>query len=135
MRTLVLAPALLLAACAGGSDPAPAAPPDARPDVAAALLPAFSERPADAVVIDVRTPPEWAGGTIAGAERVNLLQPDFAGRVEALGIDHDAPVYLYCRSGSRSGRAEAALREAGFTRVVNAGAYSTLVAQGAATEE
>ena len=106
MRTLVLAPALLLAACAGGSDPAPAAPPDARPGVAAAPLPAFSERPAHAVVIEVRKPPEWAGGTIAGAERVNLLQPDFAGRVEA-----------------------------GFTRVVNAGAYSTLVAQGAATEE
>lgn len=130
MRLLLLLPALFLAACAGGSDTTPAAGSDA-----VEALPPFSSRPDDAVVIDVRTPAEWTGGTVAGAERVNVLQPDFAGRVEALGVGKDAPVYVYCRSGSRSGRAEAALREAGYTRVVNAGGYSALVSGGAETEQ
>lgn len=132
MRTLLLAPALLLAACAGADEPAPST------DVAVAApdhaLPPFAERPDDAVVIDVRTPPEWMGGTVQGAERVNWLQPDFAERVEAAGVAKDAPVYLYCRSGARSGKAEAALREAGYSRVANAGAYGDLVAAGAPTE-
>ena len=133
MRLLLLAPVLLLAACAGGSDTAPATSADTAG--AAAAMPAFADRPDDAVVIDVRTPPEWAGGTVAGAERINLLQPDFAGRVEALGLAKDTPLYLYCRSGARSGRAEAALREAGYTRVANAGGYGDLVAAGAEVED
>ena len=134
MRPLLLVPALLLAACANGPDPSATESGSVRAEAVDAP-PAFASRPADAVVIDVRTPAEWSGGTIAGAQRVNLLQPDFVGRVEALGLDKDAPVYLYCRSGSRSGRAEAALREAGYTRVVNAGGYRSLVSAGADVEE
>ena len=136
MRAFLLSSVLVLAAC-GGSDTAAdgSAPAEGVAQAAPAeALPPFAERPADAVVIDVRTPPEWVGGVVAGAERVNWLQPDFAERVAAAGVAKDAPVYLYCRSGARSGKAEAALREAGFTRVANAGAYGALVDAGAATE-
>ena len=36
-------------------------------------------------------------------------------------LDKDAPVYLYCRSGRRSGIAMDALQEAGYRNAVNIG--------------
>ena len=37
--------------------------------------------------------------------------------------DKDAPIYLYCRSGRRSGIALEALQQAGFTNVLNLGGF------------
>jgi len=88
----------------------------------------FGSRPADALVVDVRTDGEWAGGHLAGAVHVPL-----GGGFEAAmaGYDRDRPVYLYCASGARSGRAASILEGMGFTRVVNAGGFSSLAAAGA----
>ncbi len=47
--------------------------------------------------------------------------------------DKDAEIYVYCRSGRRSGIAKAALDEAGFTRVVNAGGLEDALKKAAET--
>ena len=60
-------------------------------------------------VLDVRSPREYATGHLAGAINVDIHGPDFAGEVDRLAdagvLSTEAPVYLYCRSGARSGRA------------------------------
>ena len=66
------------------------------------------ERDLAAPVLDVRTPAEFASGHVKGAINVDVMAPDFATRVEALltrgTLQKDGTVYLYCRSGNRSGR-------------------------------
>jgi rhodanese-related sulfurtransferase len=82
-------------------------------------------------VIDVRTPEEVAEGMIAGALAINLQASDFRTRIAEL--DRDGSYLLYCRSGNRSAQAAAIMAELGFTDVVDAGGYESLVAAGAAT--
>ncbi len=68
-------------------------------------------------LIDVREPHEYTGelGHVPGSELVPLAQVTAAAR----DWDRDADLILICRSGARSGRAAAALAEAGFRRVMN----------------
>jgi rhodanese-related sulfurtransferase len=63
-----------------------------------------------AQVIDVRTDHEWEVGRIAGATHLPL--DELAQR--AGEIDKDRPVVLYCRGGTRSTMATAALADAGY---------------------
>ena len=85
-----------------------------------------------ATVVDVRTDEEYASGHVAGALHANVLGDQFEQRMAAL--DRDAPVYLYCASGVRSGRAARVLEGMGFQRVVNAGGIGDLEAAGAPIE-
>jgi phage shock protein E len=71
-----------------------------------------------AKLVDVRSADEFAEGHIEGA--INIPVDDIAARTAELG-DKSQPVVLYCRSGKRSARAAATLREAGFTKVENLG--------------
>ncbi|HTT95152.1 MAG TPA: rhodanese-like domain-containing protein [Solirubrobacterales bacterium] len=68
---------------------------------------------AGAQLIDVRADHEWEAGRLPGATHIAL--PELAGRVGE--IDKDRPVILYCRGGSRSDMATAALAEAGYDAV------------------
>ncbi|HEX2707025.1 MAG TPA: rhodanese-like domain-containing protein [Solirubrobacterales bacterium] len=63
-----------------------------------------------AQVVDVRTDHEWEVGRIAGASHLPL--DELAER--AGEIDPERPVLLYCRGGSRSTMAAAALAIAGY---------------------
>lgn len=68
-------------------------------------------------LVDVREPHEHAEFNIGG-----LLLP--LGHVQTLQIEEiedfkNEPVYLYCRSGNRSGQACHILSAAGFTNVIN----------------
>lgn len=94
-----------------------------------------AQRDPSAPVLDVRTPSEFASGHLRGALNVDVLSADFGKRVEALlskgTLKKDATVYLYCRSGNRSGQAEGMLRRMGFTETVNVGAIGALKAAGA----
>lgn len=85
-----------------------------------------------AIVVDARTEGEYAGGHLAGAIHADVLSGDFRNRVADL--DRDTPVYVYCASGHRSGRAASILEDMGFTTVVNAGGFNDLAAAGAAVE-
>ena len=68
-----------------------------------------------AVLLDVRSAVEYAGGHIPGAVNVPLNQ------VPALDLPKDTPLFLYCQSGARSARGCRALGQLGFTNVTNLG--------------
>ncbi|GAA6743668.1 rhodanese-like domain-containing protein [Thermus antranikianii] len=68
-----------------------------------------------AVVVDVRTPQEFAEGHVPGA--INL--PVEAIPQWADTLPKDKPVYLYCRSGNRSRQAAEYLKRKGYTNLYN----------------
>jgi rhodanese-related sulfurtransferase len=70
---------------------------------------------AEFVILDVRTPEEFAEGHISGAVNVNLLPPDFESRLGAL--DRAKTYLVYCRSGNRSAKAIQAMNRLGFRSV------------------
>jgi len=72
---------------------------------------------ADFTIIDVRTPEEFADGYIADAVLIDINSADFQDRISQL--DKSKTYLVHCRSGSRSGRAVAAMRELGFREVYN----------------
>ena len=78
-----------------------------------------------AVLIDVREPDEWAGGVAAPA--VLLALSDLTGPRQTwkpfLEKNRDQELILYCRSGSRSGRAAQLLAAEGY-RTANAGGFN-----------
>lgn len=85
-----------------------------------------------ATVVDVRRAGEYASGHVAGALHADVLADGFEQKVA--GLDRSEPVYLYCASGVRSGRAARVLEGMGFERVVNAGGFGDLAAAGAPVE-
>ena len=69
------------------------------------------------VVIDVRTPDEWSSGHLENA--MNVEWQDILNISNS--VTKDEKIYLYCRSGNRSGRATQILIDAGYSNVTNAG--------------
>jgi rhodanese-related sulfurtransferase len=86
-----------------------------------------------AVLIDVRTRPEW---NFVGAPDLSSigkqaafiewqaypdlqLNPRFAAEVETNGVPKDAPILLLCRSGARSKSAAIALTKLGYKTCYN----------------
>ncbi len=72
-----------------------------------------------ALVVDVRTPDEFARGHYDGA--INIPLGELSDQLDRLGPDKNKPVVLYCHSGARSAAAKRTLERAGFTNVANAG--------------
>ncbi len=75
----------------------------------------FESPPDGLVVLDVRTPEEFAEQRLPDAVMIDFYEPDFADRIEDL--DRDATYVLYCRSGNRSGQARELMEELGFSDV------------------
>ena len=73
--------------------------------------------PDDLVVLDVRTPEEFAEGHLDGAVLVDFYDADFADQLAAL--DTDVPYLVYCRSGNRSGQTLDVMEQLGFTSAVD----------------
>ncbi|MEM9685618.1 MAG: rhodanese-like domain-containing protein [Bacteroidota bacterium] len=69
------------------------------------------------ILIDVRTPKEFAEGHLSGAENINIYDEDFKDRCAK--FDKQETIYVYCRSGSRSAKAQHILQAIGFTNVIN----------------
>lgn len=88
---------------------------------------------AGAVLVDVRRPDEVAEGTLNDA--VNIPHDAIVPGINALNIDKQQTVVVFCRSGNRAGKAKAALEAAGFSHVVNAGGYDDLKAVREALEQ
>ena len=80
----------------------------------------------DALLIDVRSGEEFAGGSIEGA--VNIPHTKIDAIAELIGEDLDRPVVVFCRSGGRSGRAQAALEQLGYTGIFNGTGYTAPLA-------
>jgi phage shock protein E len=69
------------------------------------------------VVVDVRTPGEYAEGHVDGAVNIDVESADFGTQIAAL--PRDTTYAVYCRSGRRSALATDQMAEAGFTSLVN----------------
>ena len=114
----------LCAVLGGGSevtraaDAAPAAPTNtATPISQTELLTRIENKDADLVVLDVRTPAEFAAGHVPGA--LNVSHDELAGRLAELASFKNKHLVLYCRSGRRTALAEQTLRAAGFTKLLH----------------
>lgn len=66
---------------------------------------------AGAILLDVRSPSEYASGAIKGAK--NIPVQGLGSRLDEL--DKERTVVVYCRSGMRSSQAASLLRGKGFT--------------------
>jgi len=76
-----------------------------------------------AVIIDVRTPEEFAAGHLDGA--VNIPYEQIAKGINTIpSLTKSSPILIYCRSGRRSAIAAQSLEQLGFQRVYDGGAMS-----------
>lgn len=66
-------------------------------------------------LIDVRTAEEYSVSHLKNAQNICVTDDDF--RDKAANLDRTKPVYVYCKSGNRSGRAAKILKEMGFEKV------------------
>ena len=73
----------------------------------------------EVIVIDVRSFEEVKTGIIQDAIHIEWTKIDK--EITKIDITKDQPIYLYCRSGNRSGKAAVILEKIGYTNVINAG--------------
>lgn len=66
-------------------------------------------------LIDVRTPSEFSNGHLDGAVNINFNDASFDNQIEQL--DKTQPVFIYCQSGGRSGKAYKKMKSMGFETV------------------
>jgi rhodanese-related sulfurtransferase len=122
---VVLVGALIgLASCSGDdassgdrptTSPAAATAPRIELISASATKQLLDAPPSGLVVLDVRTPEEFAAGHLTGAIELDARSSTFA---DDLGdLARDVPYLVYCHSGNRSAAAVAAMRALGFTNV------------------
>ncbi|NNC85717.1 MAG: rhodanese-like domain-containing protein [Bacteroidia bacterium] len=71
----------------------------------------------NAILIDIRTPQEVSEGYIKNAKNIDYYNDSFMDKINEL--DKNQPIYLYCRSGGRSGKALIMLKDEGFMEVYN----------------
>lgn len=85
------------------------------------------------VLVDVRTPEEFAAGHLQGAVNIDVSASTFDSQIADL--DKDLVYAFYCRSGNRSTIAVGKMSDAGFTKLFNfnKGGFAELVAAGAPT--
>lgn len=69
----------------------------------------------DKIILDVRTPEEFAEGHIQDAVLINFKDSDFTQKINEL--DKSKTLLVYCASGIRSGKAYSLLKESGFKNV------------------
>lgn len=73
-------------------------------------------------LVDVRTPDEFAEGSVEGAVNIPLsvLEQEFS------QFKNKENVVVFCRSGARSGNAKLILEQNGFERVINGGPWQNV---------
>ena len=99
-------------------------------------IPALAEPntppPNQPVIIDVRTADEYRAGHVQDA--INIPYDEIAGRIAAFAPDRDSRIFLYCRSGRRSGIAEQTLRQMGYRQIENKGGLNNMLQNGYQTD-
>ena len=116
MKTLKLIPIL---ACLIAAPLLAADKPPVPPSVKNVGVEEFDKLRADKknVVLDVRTPEEFAKGHIPGAVNVDFNAPDFQKKVAEL--DKGKTYLVHCAAGVRSAKACTIMDKIAFTSVVN----------------
>jgi rhodanese-related sulfurtransferase len=74
-----------------------------------------------AILIDIRTPGEWAEtGVAEGALTIDMTDPMFMRKIsEAVGGDRAKPIALICRTASRSSTVQQVMMQMGYINVIN----------------
>lgn len=111
---LAAAALLLAVGCTAGAGAASVA------GVVATISPAeaaglVDDPPEGLVILDVRTPEEFAAARLRGAANLDFYAPTFSADLAAL--DRRAPYLLYCRTASRSEVVREMMRTMGFSEV------------------
>jgi rhodanese-related sulfurtransferase len=73
-----------------------------------------------AIIVDVRTPGEFAGGHVDGS--VNIPMQEFVNRIEEVNA-MERPLILCCASGNRSGQVTSYMNAQGDNDVYNGGGW------------
>lgn len=81
----------------------------------ATLLERIKRKDSELLILDVRTPEEFAKGHVPGA--VNVPYTHLPARISDLPGAGSKDIVLYCETGIRSERAAERLREHGYTRL------------------
>ena len=76
----------------------------------------------NAFLVDVRTPSEFASGSVKGA--VNIPLDKVSGQLPK--FKNKKHIVVFCRSGNRSGEAKSILEKNGFNNVVNGGTWNNV---------
>lgn len=71
-----------------------------------------------ALLLDVRTPEEYAESHIPQSRNLPLQQIE---KIASVAADKEKPLFVYCRSGARSGRAVDYMKRLGYQNAVNIG--------------
>ena len=121
LATLAVIAIAVLAVAACGSSSGPAI---TKMDASSAVAALGSS-----VVIDVRTPSEFAAQHIKGAQNIDVEAGDFGTRIASL--DKAGKYLVYCHSGRRSAIAAQQMASAGFKIIIDGGAMADLIAAGA----
>ena len=100
---------LLAAACASGAP--------ASESISGAELARRIEAGDAPLVLDVRSVREFEAGHVPGAR--NIPHDELPARVEELAAHRGEAIVVHCQSGRRAEVARAALRDAGFERLVD----------------
>ncbi|MGD8552367.1 MAG: rhodanese-like domain-containing protein [Anaerolineales bacterium] len=114
----------VIAACAPSADVA-------SPEVVSGLIDAqtYNQRFVDGedhLLIDVRTPEEFASGHIPGA--INISVQSLPDRLDE--VPNDETIVVYCRTGNRSATATDILVDAGYAPVYDLGGIVDWVSAG-----
>jgi phage shock protein E len=110
MRSLLVTAALACAAVAHADESTPRIQQEA-------LLKRMENKDASMIILDVRTPEEFAAGHIAGA--VNIPYTHLPARLSELTDAGDKDIVLYCATGVRAERAAERMREQGYSRLLH----------------
>ena len=99
----------LLVGCSGGNSK------NAYEQITPAEAKALMDSEEGYIILDVRTPEEFAAGHIEGA----ILIPDYeiGEKAESILTDKDQLILVYCRSGRRSKNAANELATLGYTNI------------------
>jgi Rhodanese-related sulfurtransferase len=120
LAAALVAAATLVTGCSGPTSgavsvtagPTAAAAPAAGSSLAASDFAAAAKLP-NTVLLDVRTPAEFAGGHLPGAVNLDVESSQFS--AQAATLDPTKSYAVYCRSGNRSKVAMTALQQLGIT--------------------
>lgn len=82
-----------------------------------ALLERIQKKDAAVIILDVRSPEEFAAGHVPGA--INIPYTHLPARISSMPSPTDKDVVVYCEIGVRAEKAAASLRDNGFTRLMH----------------
>ena len=81
-----------------------------------ALLERIQKKDTSVIILDVRSPEEFAAGHVPGA--INIPYTHLPARISSIPSPTDKDVVVYCEIGVRAEKAAASLRSNGFTRLM-----------------